>query len=215
MDGLHRDLLPAEGAHEFVQEDRKTDGRGVFPELLQKMVIPSAPDDRVPCAESIRAENDAGVVAVISDHAQVKGNMVVRAVKPEETEDLLEPCDRKPGVQVRRSAHRLFQHLRPACEFREETERLSHAFFYFMRIQDLLDPEEIPVCDQRTDLSALLFPQPGCFQEAADKVHMPEADLEFLKPDLFQAVRHHCQHLRIRFHRVQPDQLRAELCILL
>src|SRR5699024_5212378 len=98
--------------------------------------------------ESIGTENDSCIVTVIAGHAQIECDMIVRAVQFQQAEYLLKAGDGKPCIQIRRSAHCQFQHLRTAGQFRKETESLSYAFFYLMRIQNFFHSKEIPIRDE-------------------------------------------------------------------
>ena len=214
MRSLHSDLLPVQRVHQFIHYDRKSDRRSALPEFFEQMVISSSPDDRITCPVCIGPEDDPGIVSVASAHAQIKGDMLLRLVDHEQPVDLLESRERKACIDRRRDPRGPLQDLLSADQFREDAESLFYTSLDTAVIQDLFHSKVVPVRDEFTDLIFFFLFQSGRFQKALDKVDVSDIDLEFRKPGLLQSVNHHGEHLRIRLHGIQTDQLCSHLSIL-
>ena len=209
--GVCRDLLPGKGAHQFIHNDRKSDGRRALPEFLQEMIIASAPDDGVAGPVCIGAENDPSIITVVPAHAQVKCNMVFRSVKLQQAENVLKTLHAQAGILIRRAVEGLVEDLRPADQFRKNMESLADRLFHVSAVQKLLYSEVIAVRDQGADLPAFFFVKVGGSHKAADIIRVADADLEFSQPGFLKPVHDHGDHLGVGFDRIKPDQLRAEL----
>ena len=64
-------FLPVQGAHQFIQDNGKSDGRCILAEFGEQVVVSTAPYYGVSGAVCIRTENHSGIIAVASAHSEI------------------------------------------------------------------------------------------------------------------------------------------------
>ena len=134
-------MLPAQCQDQLVQHRRKTDTGLRRTELTDQSVVAASLDKRIARPVRISAENDAGIVIVLAEHAQIDRDIFLKTVFADGIVNLLEVIQHGKRLRALRHGSGPFNRVVIAEKLRQCGQYLCLLLRYMERLQERLRSE--------------------------------------------------------------------------
>lgn len=175
------DILPLEGAHQLVDHNGKTNGRGRFSKRLQQVIITSALHNSLAASESITGKDYAGIIIQPGNHRHFIGDILLHSVGPEQIFQLLQSLQGAVNLRVICRPLLCLYNLFPGQhDILEKSEQIIQIFIQTTMNNHVFHAIKIPVQEKFTDLHFRFLSQICRLEEPFQEINVSHTDLELL-----------------------------------